>query len=157
MLVFSRRALDGTEHNEYVVSVLPPLDSQGNLPPGVHSATWDEVTARFGGTAWRDRLLAGFRLALVELKRAGCRTAYLDGSFITTKAAPGDFDACWDEVGVRPDLDPIFFDFDNKRAAQKARFGGELFPATGFKEFFQQDRDGNPKGIVAIDLTGWTP
>jgi hypothetical protein len=96
------------------------------------------------------------------LKAAGCRTAFVDGSFVTAKPAPGDFDACWAIDGVDPDrLDPAFLDFSNSRARQKARFGGEFFPAdlpeglTGktFLEFFQTDKEtGAPKGIVALDL-----
>jgi hypothetical protein len=53
--------------------------------------------------------------------------------------------------------------FDAKRSAQKAAYGGEFFPAgwpadsagTLFLEFFQMDRDGNPKGIIAINLVMW--
>ena len=55
-------------------------------------------------------------------------------------------------------LDEVFFDFSDGRAAQKARFGGELFPAdfeeadTGrsFAEFFQFSREDEPVGIVLI-------
>lgn len=55
----------------------------------------------------------------------------------------------------------VLFDFSNRRAAQKRRFGGEFFPAQGavdtvgtvFLEFFQYDKDtGERKGIIAIDL-----
>lgn len=87
---------------------------------------------------------------------------YIDGSFVTAKDTPGDFDACWNVEGVAPErLDPIFLDFSDGRAAQKRRFGGELFPAqlpegiTGrtFLAFFQTDRrTGRGKGIVAIRL-----
>jgi hypothetical protein len=87
---------------------------------------------------------------------------YVNGSFVTSKDFPGDFDGCWDITGVDPSgLDPVFLDFDNHRAAQKARFLGEFFPAQlpagisgrTFLEFFQINRDtGAPKGIVAIDL-----
>jgi hypothetical protein len=56
----------------------------------------------------------------------------------------------------------VLLDFSNKRAAQKAKYSGELFPATApvgpgarFLDFFQQDKaTGEPKGIVAIDLGG---
>lgn len=145
--------------------VIPPFDTRGVLPPGVHLANWDEVAARYGATMWRRQLLAGLREALSCLSAAGCTRAYLDGSFVTAKAVPGDFDACWDEAGVDPDLlDPVFFDFANRRARQKAKYGGELFPASqtadrngaSFVGFFQRDKEtGDPKGIVAIDLTRW--
>lgn len=147
--------------------MIPDFDSLGRLPPGIHVASWAEMVARFGGSAWRGRLLEGLRLALLSLKAAGCKVAYVDGSFITEKADPGDFDGCWEEVGVEPDaLDPVLLDFRQKRAAQKAKFGGELFPAaaladsagTSFLAFFQTDKaTGDPKGIIAINLTGWQP
>ena len=147
--------------------MIPPLDGLGRLPPGIHPATWDEVAAAFGGTAWRDRLLSGLHQAITSLKRAGGGLVYIDGSFVTAKTDPGDFDACWEEVGVDPNLlDLTLLDFSNKRAAQKAKFGGELFPASipadpsgiSFLRFFQVDRaTGDAKGIVAIDLRGWQP
>jgi hypothetical protein len=61
---------------------------------------------------------------------AGCKAVFLDGSFVTATAQPGEFGACWDMNGVNPDrLDAVLVEFDNGRALQKARFGGELFPA----------------------------
>ncbi len=107
-------------------------------------------------------MLAGFRQACEELRKAGCRLVYLDGSFVTRKEHPGDFDACWDVRNVEEDrLDPVFWDFSRFRAAQKQRFLGELFPAqlpegaTGraFVNFFQVNKmSGEPKGILAIRL-----
>ena len=141
--------------------MIPPFDDRGNLPPGMHEADWDELEEMFGGSARRAQLLSGLREALFALRSAGCRTAYLDGSFVTAKEEPGDFDACWDIEGVDADLlDPILLDLAHPRAAQKGRFGGELFPAQApadssgalFLDFFQHDRDGNAKGIVKIDL-----
>jgi hypothetical protein len=91
-----------------------------------------------------------------------CRRAYLDGSFVTARDEPGDFDACWEIAGVDADLlDPVLLDFSNARAAQKERFGGELFPAeavavpdgTRFLDYFQRDKlTGDAKGIIAVDL-----
>lgn len=133
----------------------------GNLPPGEHPATWEEIVERFGYTPWRRKLLDGLKAALESLRAAGCRKVYLDGSFVTAKERPGDFDACWVGEGVNGDfLDEELLVFDGGRATQKGKYGGELFVAewaadeTGapFRAFFQQDRDGNPKGIIAIDL-----
>jgi hypothetical protein len=107
----------------------------------------------------------GLRAAIESLHAAGCSRVYLDGSFVTDEEAPGDFDACWKAGSVDPDLvDPVLLDFSDRRAAQKAKCGGELFPAqlaaepggTTFLEFFQHDRvTGEPKGIVAIDVEAW--
>ena len=141
---------------------IPSFDSGGSLPPGIHWAEWAEFEARFGQSAYRRRLLTGLFEALLLLKTAGSATAYIDGSFVTTKEEPGDFDACWEVTGVDDTkVDPIFFTFDRKRAAQKARFLGEFFPAEWreggsgrtWLDFFQIDKDtGEAKGIVAIDL-----
>ena len=135
--------------------------STGNLPPGEHPAEWAEVVERFGTTPWRRLLLEGLAHALRDLRAAGCKRTYLDGSFITTKEYPGDFDACWDLDGVDFDvIDEVLLTFDEGRRSQKAKYRGELFPAaaaadplgTLFRDFFQRDRDGNPKGIIVIDL-----
>jgi hypothetical protein len=140
--------------------VIPPFDEHGNLPPGVHSARWQELTDRFGTTPLRRRLLDGLRSALESLRDVGCRTVYLDGSFVTSKEDPADYDGCW----VRDDVDtsrvePILL-FREGRDAQKAKYGGELYSisvsglsgAHELLEFFQVDKDGNRKGIVMLDL-----
>jgi len=147
--------------------VIPPFedtpgeDGRLQLPPGVHVASWQEVAARFGGNPRRREILDGLLRALQALKAAGCTQVYVDGSFVTSKELPGDFDGCWDDTGVDYDrIDPVLLEFKNHRAAQKAKFDGEMFVANGradplgtlFLDFFQRDRDGRPKGIVQIDL-----
>ena len=141
--------------------MIPPFEPTGLLPPGIHQSSWEELETRFGGTRHRDRLLAGLTNALHELMRAGCPRVYLDGSFVTAKEQPGDFDLCYETSGVDPALlSPVFFDFRSGRAAQKAKFGGELFPAHveaaagyNYLEFFQLDSDsGEAKGVVALDI-----
>ncbi len=142
--------------------MIPEFDVDGNLPPGIHPAGWDEIVTRYATNTRRRELLDGLLDALRSLKRAGCRTAFLDGSFVTVKDLPGDFDACWEIAGVDAGrLDRELLDFSNRRATQKARYGGELFPAetaaepagTTLLDYFQRDRDsGRPKGIIAIDL-----
>jgi hypothetical protein len=107
-------------------------------------------------------LLSGLKQALDSLKRAGCTRAYIDGSFVTAKDHPGDYDACWDPVGVSAALlNPALLIFDDERLLQKIVFFGELFPSSAvearsgrrFLEFFQTDKNtGNPKGIVALKV-----
>ena len=102
--------------------------TNGNLLPGVHFATWREIEARLAFNPHRLRLLAGFRRACRQLRKAGCRLVYLDGSFVTRKEHPGDFDACWEVQNVDDaKLDLIFLDFSRSRAAQKQEFLGEFF------------------------------
>ncbi len=86
---------------------------------------------------------------------------YLDGSFVTEKEHPNDFDGCWDPADVVASLlDPVLLDFTNKRAAQKLKYRGEMFIASAanagtetFLSFFQKEKlTGASKGIVGIDL-----
>jgi len=142
--------------------VIPQFGQNGLLPPGTHWATWQEIIDRFGGTPHRQALLSGLRGALSALKKAGCTRVYIDGSFVTAKQIPADYDACWDAIGIKRGLlDPVFLDFRNRRAAQKVKYLGEFFPARWTEsgsgktwlEFFRVDRvTGDQKGIVAIDL-----
>ena len=129
------------------------------LPPGIHAATLEEVEKRFAMSDHRKYLFAGLKKGVFALHNAGCRKILLDGSFITEKPIPADFDVCWDPLGVNPiNLDPVFLDFSDKRKKQKERFCGEFFPtnllADGrhfFFDFFQIDKyTGNAKGIICI-------
>jgi hypothetical protein len=150
------------------VSEIPEFDEYGNLPPGVHFCEWEEFVLRFGTTVKRLNLINGLKLAMTQLKAAGCRTIYIDGSFVTIKSKPNDFDACYDRDAVdmaylRVNA-PILFNYLD-RHAQKAKYKGEIFPSDqpvgsygeNSFEFFQKDRIKNKKGIVAIDLLRWEP
>ena len=131
------------------------------LPPGVHEASPDEVEAAFAAAPHRKHLYDGFRRGCEALRAAGCRSVYLDGSYVTEKPIPGDFDACWDPAGVDlAKLDPVLKDFSNMRASQKLKYGGEFFPALAsedgtqtFLEFFQVEKTtGMPKGLILVRL-----
>jgi hypothetical protein len=141
--------------------MIPSLTKQGVLPPGIWHASLEEFTEVFGKSSRRKMLLAGLEQAAISLLSAGWTTLFIDGSFVTDKPEPGDYDACWDITDVAEDLlDPVFFDFSDHRAAQKQRYGGEFFPAQlpeglsgrTFLEFFQQDREGRSKGIIVLEL-----
>ncbi|WP_244466984.1 DUF6932 family protein [Devosia geojensis] len=155
-------------YNIIVVSMIPALvPLPGSpwtvLPPGAHAASLEDVAAAFATNAWRRELFDGLVLASGKLRLAGCPAIYLDGSYVTGKPRPGDFDACWDPTGVDPaKLDPVFLEFANGRAAQKAAFKGEFFPSSmmcvdvgqAFVDFFQLDRfTGKQKGIISIPLS----
>jgi hypothetical protein len=156
------------DYNIIVVIMIPALVAIAGspwdvLPPGVHEATLAEIELKFSYNPRRRALFTGLVDAAVHLSLVGCRRVLLDGSYVTAKPIPGDYDACWEPDGVDlTKLDPVFEDFNNGRANQKVRFGGEFFPSTliesgsggAFAEFFQVDRfTGKKKGILAIALT----
>lgn len=131
------------------------------LPSGIHDASMAEVEQRFATNSGRAKLFEGLKQGVESLRRAGCKAVYLDGSYVTAKENPADFDACWDPLGVDvKKLDPVLLDFSNKRANQKIKYGGEFFPSSAkadaaatFINFFQVDRyTGMPKGILRIRL-----
>jgi hypothetical protein len=141
--------------------VLPDFEG-GVLPPGIHSANWSEIVTRCGFNDHRQRLLDGLRRALIDLARARCKCAYLDGSFVTAKEKPGDFDLCWETQDVSIDkLTPELRQVNFPRSEQKSKYCGDIFPNLTegrsnklFLEFFQLDREtGKPKGIIVVDLS----
>lgn len=156
--------LDRYDTQRYCWAMIPGLIDIGGpwkvLPPGVHDASLSEVEASFATNPVRKMLFQGFVAGVDALRRAGCAVLYLDGSFVTEKHNPEDFDACWEPHGVRPTaLDPVLLDFSDRRRRQKQKYRGEFFPsgtrADGkrtFLEFFQVDRHtGAKKGIVRVN------
>ncbi len=130
------------------------------LPPGVHDSNLDEVLHRFAINPSRKLLYDGLVKALDNLFESGCPQIFLDGSYVTAKPVPADYEVCWDMRFVNPVLlDKVFFDFDNHRQNQKDKYGGEFFPVQlregmsgrPFLDFFQTDKfTGKPKGIVRL-------
>jgi hypothetical protein len=142
--------------------MVPKFRTDGLLPEGIIEANWEEIVNRFGFNQHRITLLKGLKAALQNLKLAGCEAVYLDGSFVTNKEFPNDYDACWDTSNVDPNkLDPVFLNFSNRRFAQKLKYQGEFFPSSFianpkgdvYIDFFQTDKNsGEKKGIVLIKL-----
>lgn len=121
----------------------------------------EAVVGRFSGNPQRDRLLEGLLRAIDNPYDAGCRRVYLNGSFVTSKPEPNDFDVTWETEGVDfSKVSPMLLDRDDllihRCRRQQAEFGGELLPDQYFGidslSAFQRDRSGQPKGIIAIDL-----
>lgn len=119
------------------------------------------MAARFGTTLYRRRLLSGMLRALSNLVGAGCKRAWVDGSFVTEKLVPGDFDLCWDDDGVDSSrLDPAILNVTPPRLAQRVKYGGDILPnpsgpniGYSFVDFFQLDKvTGDPKGILLVHL-----
>ena len=141
------------------------FQENGNLPRGIYLMTIEEFEKEFGYTPHRKKLIDGLKTGMKDLQECGCSMIFIDGSFVTKKNTPGDFDACWNTEGV--DLNKlkekheILLDFTYERKRQKEKYCGEFFPAhfaaqldpyTTYYHFFQKDKENNPKGIVQINL-----
>lgn len=131
------------------------------LPSGIHEASIEEIKNRYAITEHRMYLFSGLKLGIDALRKAGCNNILLDGSYITEKSVPKDYDVCWDPIRVDINkLDPVFLDFSNNREKQKSKYYGEYFPADAradsknfFSDFFRIDKHtGKFKGIVKIKL-----
>lgn len=142
---------------------LPAFNNQGKLPEGVHSATIDEVIARFGvGTAERQAATA----KLLEIYHIATSTGKLDrlvifGSYVTTKPVPNDIDVV---LILSDDFDLTTCDeetrllFDHQKAADE--FGASVFwirPAMliletldEFIAYWQVKRDKTRRGIIEV-------
>jgi len=145
--------------------MLPALSPEGLLPPGIYIATLPEIRATFAGNQPRLQIFAGLGRAASALQLAGCRRLWVDGSFVTSKPVPGDWDGCWDPAGVDPQqLDPQFIDFSPQgRARIKVKYMADLFPSSwieasksrSFLDYFQVDKTtGLPKGVIQLNLGG---
>lgn len=140
----------------------PDLERFGRLQPGIHPFTLDEIEEQFCFNDYRKKLFQKAKKAIGNLIKAGVRDIYLDGSFAEGKAEPNDIDGCWvaDPSVDRFKIDPVLLDFSNERKAMKDKYGVDFFlgnwveEASGrpFVEFFQKDRNGDPKGIIKIKL-----
>ncbi|WP_417832200.1 DUF6932 family protein [Terasakiella sp.] len=132
------------------------------LPAGIWEATLKEVEQRFAYNDHRRFLFNGICRVCDSLAAAGVGYILLDGSYVTAKPLPSDFDGCWypTEAVNKKKLDPVLLDFSNKRKAQKEKYGGELFIATDgagnglfFEDFFQiEPMSAKAKGIIKINL-----
>lgn len=104
--------------------------------------------------------MAGLKKAIENLAAAGVKKVWINGGFITEKASPGDVDGCWELTrAVNPGLlDPVFLN----RFLMKEKYGVDFFIAgviergsgKPFSDFFQTNREGEPKGILVINIGG---
>jgi hypothetical protein len=144
--------------------MIPSFDNDGDLPAGVHQATWPDFQSRFCIFARSDRRLKLCTLIeqlVVETRASGIvEQLIIAGSFVTAKEEPNDYDAV---IIFEASLDvsklpPFLFDLvDGIRA--RHRFGGDIFPirsgttrATNLLSYFQHNRLGKPVGVLEVIL-----
>jgi hypothetical protein len=134
--------------------MLPDFDDHGNLPPGIHRATIEEVAERFGqGSSIRRlemRELADFA---ARARRAGARRLLVNGSFVTAKRSPNDVDVVLlpaetsvGETEVFPLGDAVWPFLQILIAADDEDF------ERWAKQEFAEDRRGRSKGVVEVIL-----
>lgn len=142
---------------------LPEFNEVGDLPPGVHRATLEEVIARFGSEAGKRGLCTR---RLVHVYGLALRTRYLQrfilfGSYITVNPDPNDVDIIlvMDDAFRLEDC-PVEAQGLFDHAVAQARYGASIFwvrPALligesieDFVAHWQIKRDGSKRGIVEV-------
>jgi len=139
---------------------IPALQANGELPPGEYKASLGEVKKVYGSSTERRKLLMrGLYKAAGNFEIAGVKHIWLNGSFITNKNEPEDIDGCW-EYTLDVDLKKLGSIWLGSREEIRNKFGLDFFIANiietesglPFPKFFQQNRDGNPKGIIIVTL-----
>jgi len=144
--------------------VLPDLTNEGELPPGVHLATWRELESRFGRSSPRRLWLSGRLLSILELATTGrqLRRVFVWGSFVTAKPVPRDLDVLLimsDDFEVDQMSTEAQAVFDSTRA--KLLFESDVFWARAsigqealdlWLDTYQTSRSFRKRGIVELEL-----
>jgi predicted nucleotidyltransferase len=139
--------------------MIPNFDENGNLPSGIHVATFNEVIERFGGSKSLKRSVLTKNLKeFYNFIKYYFVEIYIDGSYVTTKLAPNDVDI----VVILPD-DFRKLEIQNRRLLDFAlgRRLNQLHIFTHYEgrddvmiskriDLFSKDRNGNRKGIICI-------
>jgi hypothetical protein len=122
---------------------------------------WDDFHAFFSFSPRRKKLLERLKTVIDILQNVGCSAIYIDGSFVTNKVEPNDWDACYMcSLDNRKKLEQKFPLYNRK--LQKLLYSGDLFYAYDFADekdtaylgYFQKIKGRNPKkkGIIKINL-----
>lgn len=114
--------------------MIPNLNEYGLLPEGIHKATIEEIEHKFGsGSAKRKELFIGFQelIQLLYKHKKSIKSFLLDGSFVTDKESPRDYDCI---LVVKKD-----FNFDSPEA-KKLQYAKKLFYAHNFT-YMEEDLD----------------
>lgn len=144
---------------------LPDFNAEGDLPPGIHAATWEEALRRFGGLTEQRRLCTRQLAHVYELAgRTGCLKRFvIFGSYVTAKTAPNDVDVILImDDSFRLENCPMesrgLFD----HAVAQARYGASVFwmrpgllmgeTVEEFTAYWQVRRGGGKRGIVDVTL-----
>lgn len=143
--------------------MLPPFNSAGDLPGGIHIADWTEIEQRFGhNPTGRVRAYARLRHLYELANRTGALLRFIVfGSFVSTAVAPRDIDVVLVMTeDFRLDDAPRESRTLFSHPDAEARYGASVFWVRegmlpeelmrNFLETWQTKRDGTKRGIVEI-------
>lgn len=125
---------------------IPPFDEHGNLPPGIHYVSVEQIEERYGLQNILPRVVITTNLlAFIDFIREFSLQIYINGSYVTSKLRPGDADVLL--------ILPADFDFESDKGKKlmnyinnKGMFYLDIFP---FPEGKRPDK-------LAEMLDGWT-
>src|SRR5580704_159586 len=110
--------------------MVPDFNAQGILPEGIYECSIAEFEKTFTNRYDRRILYEkGIIPLMADLKSIRCKTLFIDGSYVTNKMIPNDFDACWDNRGIDLAMVKAKFPFLWSAASSKRKYGGDVFPA----------------------------
>jgi hypothetical protein len=75
--------------------VLPELQQDGNLPPGLHECTLSELEQAFGIGERRSEHCRKLKSIVERAIKCGFKGVIVMGSFVSAKPEPPDFDLIW--------------------------------------------------------------
>lgn len=140
-------------------AALSAFERPFETPPATW-ASFPDFAAKFGYNPHRARLIEGLRRAASELRRAGCGSIYVGGSFTSDKAMPSDYDACFNPIGVAASLSPLLVEARYLVERRSEYFGDWLIgrpddgPAGYWYRFLSfDDRTGANNQMYGIKLS----
>jgi len=142
---------------------VPNLSTSGDLPPGVHRATLNEVLQRFGATGGKRGICTRRLFHIYDLaSRTGQLQRFIIfGSYVTAKHDPNDVDVVlvMNDAFRLQDC-PIESQGLFDHALAQARYGASIFwirpgmlieeSVEDFIAYWQIKPDGSKRGIVEV-------
>lgn len=143
---------------------IPPFREDGWLPIGHHSVTWEEIVTHFGGDPTSKRAMLTRKLLTFRdgLRSCGCvGRIILDGSFISAKPIPGDFDmllVLQPNIQQMKDSDPqlarlLDTEMSENQDGYSVFYAPENSSAIDFLvPMWDRSKEGTEKGVVEVEI-----
>ena len=132
--------------------MIPPLRSDGTLPPGAHRASLADVLTAYPARNHQRQMLNDSLTRVVEQlwQLDPTLTIFVDGSYVTGKAEPNDIDLLiittrYNELSLQQHLDHVC-----PVEAVSTHIYVEPQIPSALLDFFTTTRLGTPKGIIEL-------